>query len=541
MALRPARVVNSDPALDPAAPARENAGPVSSQTKEAPDSATRRAGLGLLLITSAKVVFIVSGFGVALALPRLFGSEEVFGLFSVAFGAASILNNVLITSTVQTVSKIVGDDEARAKVALRHGLVVQAIVGTTLAAVLVLGAPFLAEAVFRDAALTSLVRIAGGVAFAYALYATLVGYLNGCHRFLHQAGLDMTFSILRTTGLIAGAALGVGALGAMGGFGIAAGAILCIAAATIGLGSAGGMPSAKRWIGLMLPIWFYQACVQGILQIDLQVLKYSVTDLGIASGLAESAAVEAANVLAGNYRAAQTFAFVPYQLILSVTFIVFPFVSRATTSGDAEATKRYVQNAMRFSLVVLLAMAAPIAGAASGVLRIAYPAEYLVGADALAVLVVGQVGFALFVIGATILTGSGRPMVAAAIAFVALIVVIAATSIAIRMVGLEGHRALLATAIGTSIGTGVALVLIALALKLGLGAFVPLPTAIRAGIAAGAAFMTARFIPHDGALGAIVALAGGSIAYVVVLAVTREIGAKDVEVVRTILRRRKKA
>lgn len=498
---------------------------------------TRRAGRGLLLITSAKVVFIVFGFGVALALPRLFASEEVFGLFSVAFGAASILNNVLITSTVQTVSKMVSDDETKAEVALRHGLMLQLAVGGVLSVALVLGAPLLAEVAFRDAALTPLVRIAGGVAFAYALYATLVGYLNGRRRFRHQAGLDMTFSILRTTGLVAGAALGIGAVGAMGGFGIAAGAILLVAAATIGLGKSGGGFSALRWLALMWPIWAYQLCVQGILQIDLQLLKYWVTQIALADHSAHDA-VELANVLAGQYRAAQTFAFVPYQLILSVTFIVFPFVSRAATSGDHETQKRYIHNALRFSTIVLFAMAAPIAGAASGVLRIAYPEAYLAGADALGVLVVGQVGFALFVIGATILTGSGRPVVAAVIAAVAVGVVLIATSVAINVAG-DGRQALVATAIGTSIGTGVAFVAVGLALRIGFGAFIPIATAIRTSIAGAAGFAAARFIPHESAIGALIALVGGTIAYLVLLIVTAEIGKKDLETVRTIVQRKR--
>src|SRR5690606_26151160 len=194
--------------------------------------------------------------------------------------------------------------------------------------------------------------------------------------------------------------------------------------------------SAKRWLGFMAPIWFYQACINGILQIDLQMLSVTLTDLARGSGMSAEAAADFAATYAGHYSAAQTFAFVPYQLILSVTFIVFPFVSRATTLGDEEATRRYIKNAMRFSLLVLLAIGAPIGGAASGVMRIAYPEPYLVGADALGVLVFGQVAFALFVIGATILTGAGRPMTAAAIALVSLAVVLVSTRVAIGWAGI---------------------------------------------------------------------------------------------------------
>lgn len=500
---------------------------------------TRRAGRGLLWVASGKVVFIVTAYAVALALPRIFGSPEVFGLFAVAFGAASILNNVLIASTVQTVSKMVSEDEARAASTLRQGLLLQAGIGAVLGGGLALGAPLVAEGALLDAALTPLIRIAGGVVFAYAIYAALVGYLNGRRQFSHQARLDMSFSLLRTAGLLGGATLGLGALGAMAGFGAAAGTILVIALVVVGLGARtdGAIP-LRRWLRFMAPIWLYQAALNGILQIDLQVLKRTATELALAAGESATAAATLADGLAGTYRAAQTFAFVPYQLILSVTFIVFPMVSRATSLGDDEAARRHIRGAMRFSLLVLLSLAAPIGGAASGVLHIAYPDAYLGGSDALGVLVFGQVAFALFVIGATILTGGGRPGTAAAIAAGALVVVLVATRTAIVVAGIDGQGALVAAACGTSLGTSIALAAVGFAVWRVFGAFLPALSAAR-GLGAGAlAFVVARVVPHESALMALVALAAGFFTFLAALVVLREIGAEELAKLRAIAGRR---
>lgn len=493
----------------------------------------------MLLIAAAKVFFIVSAFGVRFALPRALGSEQVFGLFSVAFSAVSMVNNVLIASTLQTVSKMVSEDEARAPFTLRHGLILQILVGLTLAAGLSLGAPLWAEELLLNPGLTPLFRVAGVVVLAYALYAALVGALNGRRRFQHQAALDMGFSVLRTTGLIGGAALGLGALGAMGGFASASVAILVVALVTVGIGQRGGELRPGRWLRFMAPIWFYQACINGILQIDLQILNRTVTEVAMAGGAAAEAATEAANVLSAHYNAAQTFAFVPYQLILAVTFIVFPFVSRATSLGDAAATRRYIENAMRFSVLVLLAIGAPIGGAAGGVLRIAYPEPYLAGADALGVLVFGQVAFALFVIAATILSGAGRPMVAALIALGALAVVVVATRVAISTTGLAGRDTLVATAIGTSIGTTLALAVVGLTVWRAFGAFLPARSALRALAAGALGFAAARFVPHGTALGALAALLAGALAYALALVVTGELGRRELEAARAIVRRRR--
>ena len=181
-----------------------------------------------------------------------------------------------------------------------------------------------------------------------------------------------------------------------------------------------------------------------------------VGDLGREAGMASAAAGENAQTLVGYYRAAQTFAFVPYQLILSMTFIVFPMVSRALASGDEDAARRTIQGALRFSMLALLAIACPIAGASDGVMRIAYPEAYLAGAPALGALVFGIAAFALFVITATVLTSAGQPRVAALIAGVSLGVVLVATRFFIVAAGPD-NDALLAAALGTCAGTVFAL------------------------------------------------------------------------------------
>ena len=197
-----------------------------------------------------------------------------------------------------------------------------------------------------------------------------------------QARLDVTFSTLRTVGILGGAALGLGAIGAVAGFATAAATIVTISLIWIGFGErgdAGEKIQRRRWLGFMAPIWTYQICLNGILLIDLQVLKRTATEIALASAATSQAAVDLANQYVGYYRAAQTFAFVPYQLIISLTFIVFPMISKATSIGNREAARSTIQHAMRLSLLLLLLVAAPTSGAAHGVMQLAYPAEYLPG------------------------------------------------------------------------------------------------------------------------------------------------------------------
>ncbi|MEM7437094.1 MAG: lipopolysaccharide biosynthesis protein [Myxococcota bacterium] len=486
-------------------------------------------------IAGAKVFFIVTSYAVQLLLPRIFGEAKEFGLYSAAMSGVAIFNNVLIVATIQSVSKFVSEDERNAQATLRQGLRVQSMVGGVLAVGLFVLAPSISR-LLLDGQLTPLLRIASVVVMAYALYAAVVGSLNGRREFGRQARLDIVFSVLRTTGIIGGAAFGIGAVGAVFGFAVAATSIVTIALLWVGWGRPGRGVPLSRWIGFMAPIWLYQMCLNGILMIDIQVLKRSATELAIDAGTSAEAAVDLANQYVGYYRAAQTFAFVPYQLIISMTFIVFPMISRATSLGDRKGTQSTIQHAMRLSLLLLLLVAAPISGAAQGVVRLAYPPDYVAGAPALAVLIFGVAAFALFAVAATAISGSGRPALAAVIAGISLAVVVIAVRAFIGDAGL-GADTLRATASGTATGMVVALVGAAMAVRGLFGVFVPPLTWLRAAAAGFAGFWVASAFPDDSPLVAIVALAAGFGAALLALILTRELSRADWDAVRQVTRR----
>lgn len=500
----------------------------------------RNAGRGLLSIAGAKIWFIVTGYAVQLLLPRLLGSPEKFGFYATAMADISILNNVLIAATVQTVSKKVSENESRSGLALRQGLLLQAAWGGAIGLSLFVLAPFIATYVKLNPEQAPLYRTASFVVLAYALYAAIVGSLNGRHRFATQAKLDMTFSTLRSVLILAGAGLGFGALGAFTGFAAAAVVILLIALAVAKTGEPGSHSPWRSWVAFMAPLWLYQACLNGILQLDVSILSRAAIEASLEAGTVAAEASRVGDRLAGFYRAAQTFAFVPYQLILSVTFVVFPLVAKATSGGDREAARATIRRAMRFSLLVLLAFAAPMAGAAEGVIRIAYTAEYLPAAQALRVLVVGLVPFALFVIAATAVSGAGRPFVSAIIAGCSLVVLVVAVRGLIALSG-PGEAALVAAATGTSIGAAVALVAVgAVSMKL-FGAFIPPASVLRGLVAAAVGAGVAWGVPHTSRMMAIVALAAGFAAYGVALLVLREVLPSELSSIRGVLLRRKKA
>ncbi|QQR90519.1 MAG: polysaccharide biosynthesis C-terminal domain-containing protein [Myxococcales bacterium] len=495
------------------------------------------AGSGALAIASAKMYFILCAYGVQLLLPRFFDSKATFGLFASIMNLTAIINNVLVVATIQTVSKFVSEDPLAREQRLRQGIIFQSLVGCILALSVFSSAKWVAYNLLLDPKLTLLLQTVSVVMFCYSLYAATVGYLNGSQSFVKQAGMDFVFSTIRTAGILLAAVLGFGALGSIQGLSLASIAILVFALLTVGVGKAGEFIPWKRWLAFTAPIWLYQIFLNSIMQIDLLVLKRTVAELGIASGLSTALAAEQASNLVGEYRAAQTFAFIPYQLILAVTFIVFPKVSRAASSGDPATATKTIREAIRFSSIVLLAIASPIAGAAGGVMRIAYPDNYLGGTGALTVLSFGMAALALFVILATALSGAGKPTLAAGIAAVAAFIVFFANRILIQQAGIGDHTPV-AAATGTTVGTLVALVF-AIAVTRGIfDACIPWLSFLRTALAGSVAFFVAHAIAHQTILGALLALSVSGLAYLGVLFISREIKLSELKVLIANARKR---
>jgi stage V sporulation protein B len=296
---------------------------------------------------------------------------------------------------------------------------------------------------------------------------------------------------------------------------------------------------ARAWLALLVPIAVYQAALNGVLQLDQPLLRANLAAGAIARGVASDEANALASTWAGFYRAAQTFAFVPYQLILAVTFVVFPTVARATSAGDAEATRRAIRGAMRFSLVVLLAMAAPVAGASDGVMRVAYQEAYLAGSPALALLSPGLVPFSLFAIGAAILAGAGRARATAMIATVALALVVVMNTVAVRAAP-DAESALVGAALATSVAASLALIAVGVTIHRLFGAFVAPLTVVRALAAGACGYAVARVVPHQSALGALAACVLGALAFGFALVVLRELGRDDLALVQRVIARRAK-
>src|SRR5262249_21718934 len=126
------------------------------------------AGRGTVMITMAKIWFMVSGYGIAFTLAHVL-TDENYGLYRVVINTGSIINALLVTGTYQTVSKYVSQQTENAASIKTKALVLQLYVGGAASGGFFLLAPFVAASL-NDARLTPYLRLASLITLCYSFY-----------------------------------------------------------------------------------------------------------------------------------------------------------------------------------------------------------------------------------------------------------------------------------------------------------------------------------------------------------------------------------
>ena len=497
------------------------------------EATARESTRGVAVIAIAKGWFLLTGFAQPLVLTRLLLGEG-YGLYGVVLNVISILNNVVVAGSIQAMSHAVTEGGVAA---LRKGLLIHAALGLSLAGALVAGADLLGAGVLHDARLPPLLRLGAVIVADYSVYAALVGALNGRRQFRAQAGLDITFATLRT-GLVLGlASTSLRVTGAIAGFAIASFVILLVALAlhrnelrAPAAVDASTGAFTRSYARFFAPVLVYQFALNLVLQADLLVMK---AVLSRREGVDEAAI----NTLAGVYKAVQNFAFLPYQLLLAVTFVVFPVVSKSTLEGDREATASFVRGAMRFSALGLGAMLAVLGGMPRGVLRLAYRPPFDQGAPVLRWLSLAQGAFALSVIGTTIVLAAGRTAAATALMATMLVAVFVG-----NVVGLVASpadlNALTHTALGTLFGCLLGLGIVSAYVRRSFGGFLSVPTAARVMTGALGAGALGAWVPWPGKIGTLLGAGVIALVYVGLLVVMGELSSGELHRIRRVLVRK---
>ena len=499
--------------------------------------ATVTAGRGVIYIAFAKAYFMVAGYVIQFVLPRLLKSDVLWGHYQLVVRLVSVIDNVIITGTIQGVSKYTAQDDSKehAEGVKLAGLKVQIVLGGGIALAYVLLAPWIAGWQGQPG-LTNLYRLSAGIMLCYAFYAIFVGSLNGLKRFGRQASLDMTFATLRAILILGCAAAGLGVVGAISGFVGAALLILVTSVAVVGPPRKPRPFATRPLWGYLPPILLYTLSLNLIMTVDLVFMPRFAGEL---SGVVDAAArAKVASAFAGYYGTAQLLAFIPYQAIIAVAFVIFPLVSRSTFEDDLATTQGYIRSTLRLSLVFVAGVAVVFMANPAAVINVVFPSQFRIGGPALRVLAGGMICFSVFAIINTILNSAGHTWLALVAGVVTLGLTAGSNALFVPRAGTP-EQALRVAALASSGSMAAGALLSTLLLFHKFRAGFSLPSVVRVGIAMAVVLVAGHFIPEVSKLvtfGECVLLL---VAYYAVLALLREFKPDDLARFKRVLSRKK--
>ena len=498
----------------------------------------RSAGRGGLAVAGAKIYFIVLGLVQQIALPAVLGMAG-YGALTRVLSMISIVNNTVTTTSIQAVSRTVVHAPAQElQPTIRKVLTLHLVFGVLLGLALFAFAPFIAE-LAGAGHVEGPLRILSGVLLVYAVYTPLIGIANGQKRFLVQAGFDVTSATLRTLGLVLGAVVAQrmavsGPVGSASGFVISLLLVLFVAAFVVGVGRAGTSKLTRMgYLGLALQLGFGQLLLNLLMQDDLTLIGRFASEAAQAA----DQPLARADVIVSAYRFTQLFSFLPYQILIAITFILFPMLATAARAKDPDAIARYVRTGLRLALIIAGAMVSVTAGLAPRLIALLYGAEAAsLGGRSLGLLALGFGCFAVFGILTTVLNSLGRELESLLVTFFAFVVVVALCFGRARGTAL-GEELLWRTAQATSAGLACATLIAAFLVRRAAGALVSPLTLLRTAAGLFVAAATARVAFPAGKLMTLVGAAVTPCIYLAVLLVTRELGRADLDLIRRVIKR----
>jgi stage V sporulation protein B len=482
---------------------------------------------------------MVTGLVQQVALGNILGPAG-YGALNTAMGIASISYNPLIQTGIQGVSRPVAPvDPVQRPGVIRAVLRVHFALGVSMAVLFFFAAPligYLTNAPY----LVPAFRLFSGVLLAYALYGPLIGVLNGQQRFLHQAGLDVMAATLRTIAMVGAAwwfmrTYQEGVAGAAIGFGVSASLMFLIAVSLTGLGRRGMGPSAAEHLRFIGPLLLGQFILNLLFQADLQLLGRFAREAALVAGTS----VERADELVGAYRAAQLFGFLPYQLLIAISFVLFPLLAKAARERDVVAVAEYVRTGVRLALILAGLAVSVSAALPRQLLKLVFPSQPFaeIGGDAMRILVLALAAFAIFGVLVTVLNSLGEERPAMALTALAFAAIAGLCWIFVR--GEPFNQALLTrTALAAAGGHSLAVVTAAVLVKRRARAVVRWRTLLRVFCAMAVAIAVGLQLPERGKVMTLLFSALIVTIYLVVLAVLQELGRADLKLVARVVGRR---
>lgn len=465
---------------------------------------SRVAAKGTVRLLIGRALFMLSGYVIAVLLAR--------GLGPVAYGVYGVIMSVLLWAEVTsdmgvvraTIRLIPEANDPRAFAAVCAAILTG--ISVALFAVGWFAAPSLAAALEIEHG-TALIRIAILDLPFNGLYLAYQGYLQGTRQFGTLSVAMIVYSLAKVAGTCALVLVGFSVEAALIVNVLAT--IAALAFLTLRYRLVPRMPD-RRLTGVIVrvavPLGIYVAAMQLLLSLHLWMLQRMDV---------------VPEQVIGHYVAALNLAKLPTAVTFVLTGVVLASITTALAARNHALARRYLQAAIRFSLVVLAPVLVLGAIDARTIMELVFSSAYATGGPLLAWMLAGYCILSVLdtLIQALIADGRYRQLTIGLIAMIPVAVLL--NVLLISQLGASG------AAIAFMLTLLIATLLVGVAVALRFGSPVSLPVLLRVGAATAAVGLISTRFPVD-VLWLIPKLGMLMLVYAVVLGLLRELTADDV-------------
>lgn len=485
-----------------------------------------------LWVTFSEILFNLSGFVIHSVLGRFLGPAD-YGRYGIIITLTTmviiLIGNGIPTAMSKYISEYFETDSRMVKIIKRQAIILQTIIIGGITVIFFFSIPLICKAL-GDPTLIPLFRISTLIIPAFAAASFYFSYYTGLHKFNLQATLKTLRSIFRI-GFVIGLAFWWKVEGSIIGYIIAPFGVFLVAylvdkfkvkkdlEAKIAIQNFSEEVSFdwKKLTNYAWQVVIFFLAYELLISIDLYMVKGILRD----------------DNLTGIYNAALTVGRIPYYIFYAMTIFLLPMISRSTSQNNTEETKKILSQALRIMLLLLVPMIVLMSIYAKPILIDFYGAKYAPGAFPMSILEYGVGFLTIFYVMSFALNGAGKTKIVMSISIVGFFINAILNYILIKKYSITG------SAIATTIASFVVAVWILYYLWRDFGALIKIKTFLKTIFAAGLMYLSSLLFSK----GEISFIAWSIILfafYLFVLYLLKEIKKEDLEIIKTLIFRKKR-
>jgi O-antigen/teichoic acid export membrane protein len=463
---------------------------------------------GTAAVIGSMIIIALGGFVINFVLGRRFG-PELYGTYGVVAAFWNLITLLLTTGLAQATCQSIASNDSIAHTIKSKALKLQLGIAFVFCAAFFFAAPLLAD-ILKTQQLTSYLRMIIPGIIIYSVSTVYGGYLLGKRMFGNQAFLLGIYGAGRLF-IVTGLGYLLFLNGAI--YGMTAASLIAAAYGWImSRGSDAGKTSSVNLINFGIPATLFSAIFMAVMSIDLLFVKALLTSTD-----------------AGYYAAASTLAKLPYLIFSGLALTILPEVARLHANEPIHELQKTVREAMRLALMIIAPLGVAISATAPLFLMLLYSSEYQPGAGPLGILILGISLLSITYVLAAIINGLGKPIVSTIIIAISLAGSTIFNLMLIPKYGLTG------AAIATSLAGALSLAMAASYIIWKIKVLFPIASILRIAFATTVMWLVAWIIPITNKFMLPLEYAAMGLAYLIILALTKEIGLKDLDRIKHII------